>query len=72
MRIAAPVVSIQVGGDNLWFVRSNDNVLHQVRDIAHLGHGETQVVEAIVTEYPNAAINIPDENVRIKGERENG
>lgn len=67
MIIKAPLVNIQTDdGDNLWFVRSNDNVLHQVRDIAELGQGVPRK-SAMVTEYPNGAVNIPDECVRLKG-----
>jgi hypothetical protein len=69
MRINAPLVNIEVDGNNLWFVRDNNNVLHQVRDIAHLGEStRRRQVVATVTEYPDGAINVPDENVRVKGD----
>lgn len=72
MRINAPIVRIKIPNHQLFFVKDNSGVLHQVRDIAHLGEAKTEVVEAEVTEFPDAAINVPDENVRIKGARENG
>lgn len=67
MIIKAPLVNIKAGGDDLWFVRDNDNVLHQVRDIAHLGAGHVTVVEATVVSYQDGAINVPDSQVRVKG-----
>lgn len=72
MRINAPVVKIQIPDHQLFFVKDNDGVLHQMRDIAHLGEGNSTTVEAIVTEYPDGAINVPDECVRVKGAVENG
>jgi len=68
MIINAPVVRIKIPDHQLFFVKDNSGVLHQVRDIAHLGNGETKVIEAEVTEFPDGAINVPDENVRIKQE----
>lgn len=72
MIIKAPIVRIAIPDHQLFFVKDNDGVLHQVRDIAHLGEGKVSTIEAVVTEYPDGAINVPDENVRLKGAVENG
>ena len=67
MRINAPIVRIKIPNHQLFFVKSTSGTLHEIRDIAHLGDGTTEVVEAEVTEFPLGAINVPDECVRLKG-----
>lgn len=70
MKINAPFVQVQVAGLDLFFVKGNDGSVHQVfdTDIAHLGANPvSQVLEAIVTDYPNGVLEVPDECVRIKG-----